>query len=243
MTAYPEVDWPTISRKFVEALGMDFQERTTQIEPHDSQAELFDSLRHINTELIGLCRDMWLYIAFKNFKQTVKAGEVGSSTMPHKVNPIDYENAEANFEIASALLAHLSGKLPISRLQRDLTDSSAQRVIGTAFGHALVALTSLKKGLGKVAPDETQMAEELDREWAVLTEPLQTIMRRHGVKDAYETIKDLSRGKKFDEHTYIDIVSALDLGEEVKEQLLRLTPATYIGQAVKLAKTSRYDRG
>ena len=195
VVAYPEVDWPALAQRFVESLGLDFNAYTTQIEPHDGIAELCDAQRRINTILVDLCRDVWGYISLGYFKQAVKAGEVGSSTMPHKVNPIDFENAEGNFGLANALLSHFSEKLPISRWQRDLTDSTVLRALGTAFGHSLVAMDSLQRGLGKLSANPERLAAELDATWEVLAEPVQTVMRRHGLPNPYEQLKALTRGQ------------------------------------------------
>lgn len=236
--AYPEVNWPSVSRRFVETLGLGFNGITTQIEPHDWMAVLFNEVALGNTIMTDLSRDMWAYISNGIFKQQVVAGEVGSSTMPHKVNPIDFENAEANFGIGNAVLSYLSGKLPISRLQRDLSDSSAQRAIGEAFGHTHVAHKSLQKGLAKVNPDTDRIAKELDGEWSVLTEAVQTIMRRYGVTGAYEAIKAVSRGKAFTKADYLELVASIDLPNEAKQRLLELTPQTYIGRASDLANNS-----
>ncbi len=236
--AYPEVDWPALSKRFVESLGFDFNETTTQIEPHDWMAVLFNEIALNNTIMTDLSRDMWAYISNGVFKQQVIAGEVGSSTMPHKVNPIDFENAEANFGAANALLTFLSSKLPISRLQRDLSDSSAQRTIGEAFGHTHVAHKSLKRGLGKVNPDFERIGEELSEEWSVLTEAVQTVMRRYGVTGAYEAIKAASRGKALTQADYLGLVEGLDLPTDAKERLLELTPQTYIGKAPDIALNS-----
>lgn len=233
--AYPNVDWIDASRKFIEeALGLVWQRYTTQIEPHDYLAEIFDNLRRVNTILIDASRDVWNYISMGYFKQKVVAGEVGSSTMPHKVNPIDFENAEGNLGLANALFTHFSEKLPISRMQRDLTDSTVLRNIGTAFGHSLLAYKSLLKGLDKLEVNEARLAEDLDKNWAILAEPIQTVLRRYGATDAYEQLKTLTRGQEVTQETIRDFVEGLDIPEDAKKRLLELTPATYIGLAAEL---------
>jgi adenylosuccinate lyase len=234
--AYPDLDWPTISRQFVESLGLSFNPYTTQIEPHDGIAELCDAQRRINTILIDLCRDVWGYISLGYFKQSLKAGEVGSSTMPHKVNPIDFENAEGNFGLANALLAHFSEKLPISRWQRDLTDSTVLRALGTAFGHSLIAIDALSRGLGKLNANPERLAADLDGAWEVLAEPVQTVMRRHGLANPYEQLKALTRGQGITEAAMREFIAGLDLPAEDKNRLLALTPAAYIGLAESLAR-------
>ena len=240
--AYPDIDWETVSRAFVENLGFTFNDVTTQIESHDGIAEFSNELALANTILTDLARDMWLYISNGVFKQITVEGEVGSSTMPHKVNPIDHENAEANFGIANALLTHLAGKLPISRLQRDLSDSSSFRAFGEAFGHTVVAISSLNRGLKKVEPDLVAIEAELKDEWAILAEPLQTVMRKHNVANAYDVIKRLSRGKPFSGVTYKEIVKGLDIPVSDKKRLLDLTPLTYVGLAPKIARSAKYSR-
>ena len=238
--AYPELNWTALSDDFVRGLGFVPSNATTQIEPHDYMARYFNELALANTIMTDLARDMWAYISNGVFKQGVTKGEVGSSTMPHKVNPIDFENAEANFGLANALAVHLSGKLPISRLQRDLTDSSSQRSIGEVLGHTLVAQKSLLKGLGKVSPNQEAITLDLNGEWSILAEPLQTIMRKHKVSGAYDIIKEASRGQAFTEETYKNIVNGLDIPEDDKERLLALTPDTYIGLASQIAKNTKY---
>jgi adenylosuccinate lyase len=234
--AYPEIDWPAVSRGFVKSLGFEFNEATTQIEPHDWIARYCNELALSNTAMTDLARDMWTYISMGYFKQRVKKNEVGSSTMPHKVNPIDFENAEANFGVANALLRHLAEKLPISRLQRDLSDSSAQRTFGEAFGHTVIAHGSLERGLGKAYPNEEKMADDLNDNWAVLTEAVQTVMRRYGIEGAYDRIKAASRGMEFSEESYHGLVESIDeLPEEAKETLRQLTPATFVGRAPEIA--------
>jgi len=233
--AYPDIDWPTAMKQFVESLGLVFNPLTTQIEPHDWNARLNNELALANTICIDLSRDFWQYISLGSIKQKVIAGEVGSSTMPHKVNPIDFENAEANFGLANALLNHLSLKLPISRLQRDLSDSSAQRAYSEAFGHMLLGLKSLSKGLSKVEGNRDSMKAELDEEWALLTEAIQTVMRKNGIADAYNQMKSLSRGKKITKETVQDFIKDLNIHEGDKARLLTLTPSKYVGYAKKLA--------
>jgi adenylosuccinate lyase len=234
--AYPDVDWPALSQRFVESLGLPFNPYTTQIEPHDCIAELCDAMRRANTVLVDLCRDVWGYISLGYFSQSVQAGEVGSSTMPHKVNPIDFENAEGNFGIANALLGHFAEKLPISRWQRDLTDSTVLRALGTAFGHTLVALESLLRGLGKLSANERRLAEDLDGAWEVLAEAVQTVMRRHGLPEPYEQLKALTRGRGINESSMREFISGLDLPSDARARLLALTPAGYTGLAGELAR-------
>jgi adenylosuccinate lyase len=233
---YPEVDWRAFSQRFVESLGLDFNAYTTQIEPHDGVAEYCDAVRRANIILIDLARDIWGYISLGYFKQTLKAGEVGSSTMPHKVNPIDFENAEGNFGLANALLGHFAEKLPISRWQRDLTDSTVLRALGTAFGHSLVALESLKKGLGKLNVNAERIAADLDASWEVLAEAVQTVMRRYGLPQPYEQLKALTRGHGITRESMREFIGSLDLPAEAKQRLLELTPSGYIGLAEGLAK-------
>jgi adenylosuccinate lyase len=234
--AYPEIDWRAFSKRFVEPLGLEWQAYTTQIEPHDGVAELCDAQRRIDTILIDLARDVWGYISLGYFRQKLKAGEVGSSTMPHKVNPIDFENAEGNFGIANALLGHFSEKLPISRWQRDLTDSTTLRALGEAFGHALVGFASLEKGLGKLEINRDRIAADLDASWEVLAEAIQTVMRRHGLPEPYEQLKALTRGKGITRETLRVFIESLDLPDPDKQRLLELTPATYTGLAAELAR-------
>ena len=234
--AYPEVDWQDFAQRFVESLGLRFNPYTTQIEPHDFIAELCDAQRRINTVLTDWSRDVWGYISLGYFKQALKAGEVGSSTMPHKVNPIDFENAEGNFGIASALLTHFAEKLPISRWQRDLTDSTVLRALGTAFGHVLVALESLHRGLGKLSASPERLADDLDAAWEVLAEPVQTVMRRYGLPEPYEQLKALTRGRGIDATSLREFISQLALPDAAKQRLLALTPSTYSGLAARLAK-------
>jgi len=234
--AYPEIDWRAFSKRFVESLGLQWQPYTTQIEPHDGVAELCDAQRRIDTILIDLARDVWGYISLGYFRQKLKAGEVGSSTMPHKVNPIDFENAEGNFGVANALLGHFSEKLPISRWQRDLTDSTTLRALGEAFGHALIGFASLEKGLGKLEVNADRIATDLDASWEVLAEAIQTVMRRHGLPEPYEQLKALTRGKGITRETLQVFIASLALPDADKQRLLALTPATYTGLATDLAR-------
>ncbi|MBN8715042.1 MAG: adenylosuccinate lyase [Xanthomonadales bacterium] len=234
--AYPEVDWQEFSRQFVRSLGLDHNAYTTQIDPHDGVAEYCDVVRRANTILVDLARDIWGYISLGYFGQTVKAGEVGSSTMPHKVNPIDFENAEGNFGVASALLGHFAEKLPISRWQRDLTDSTVLRALGVAFGHTLVALASLQKGLGKLTVHSERIAADLDASWEVLAEAVQTVMRRHGLPEPYEQLKALTRGHGITRESIREFIGGLELPEDAKRRLMELTPAGYTGLAETLAK-------
>ncbi|GGY21684.1 adenylosuccinate lyase [Rhodanobacter panaciterrae] len=236
LITYPEVDWRAFSQRFVESLGLDYNAYTTQIEPHDGVAEYCDAVRRANIILIDLTRDIWGYISLGYFKQTLKAGEVGSSTMPHKVNPIDFENAEGNFGLANALLGHFAEKLPISRWQRDLTDSTVLRALGTAFGHTLVALESLKKGLGKLNVNAERIAADLDSSWEVLAEAVQTVMRRYGLPEPYEQLKALTRGHGITQDSMRSFINGLDLPTDAKQRLLELTPGSYVGMAEMLAK-------
>ena len=236
LAAYPEVDWPAFSQRLVESLGLSWQPYTTQIEPHDGIAELSDAMKRIDTILLDLCRDTWGYISLGYFRQAVKAGEVGSSTMPHKVNPIDFENAEGNFGIANALFEHFAAKLPVSRWQRDLTDSTVLRALGTAFGHALVGVESLQKGLGKLSANPERLAADLDGAWEVLAEAVQTVMRRHGLPNPYEQLKALTRGQGITAESMRGFIQGLELPEPAKQRLLALTPAGYTGLAAQLAR-------
>ena len=234
--AYPEVDWPALSRHFVEALlGLAWNPYTTQIEPHDCVAELSDAIRRANTILIDFCRDVWGYISLGYFRQALRPGEVGSSTMPHKVNPIDFENAEGNFGIANALFAHFAEKLPISRWQRDLTDSTVLRALGTAFGHSQIALDSLLRGLTKLNAEPERIAADLNASWEVLAEAVQTVMRRYGLPEPYEQLKALTRGQGITRESMRGFIESLDLPADAKQRLLALTPAGYAGLAEKLA--------
>ncbi|MHB8446374.1 MAG: adenylosuccinate lyase [Rudaea sp.] len=235
VVAYPEVDWPALSRRFVEALGLAWNPYTTQIEPHDCIAELCDAIRRANTILIDFCRDVWGYVSLGYFKQALKPGEVGSSTMPHKVNPIDFENAEGNLGIANALFAHFAEKLPISRWQRDLTDSTVLRAMGTAFGHTQIALESLLRGLAKLNPNPERIATDLDANWEVLAEAVQTVMRRYGLPEPYEQLKALTRGQGITRESMRAFIESLALPADAKKRLLELTPAMYTGLAAELA--------
>ncbi|HEX9684873.1 MAG TPA: adenylosuccinate lyase [Burkholderiales bacterium] len=237
IAAYPGVDWEKIARGLVEGLALEFNAYTTQIEPHDSIAELFDAFARANTILIDLDRDIWGYVALGYFRQKAKPDEVGSSTMPHKVNPIDFENSEGNLGIANALLRHLAEKLPVSRWQRDLTDSTVLRNMGVALGHALLGYDSCLKGLDRIDADRGRMAADLDANWEVLAEPIQTVMRRYGVTDAYERLKELTRGRDgITRDTVHALIKGLAIPDAEKQRLLALTPATYIGKAAELAK-------
>ena len=236
LSAYPEVDWPALACGFVEGLGLNWNPYTTQIEPHDYIAEYFHALERINTILIDFARDVWGYISVGYFKQKVVKGEVGSSTMPHKVNPIDFENAEGNFGIANAILQHLGMKLPISRWQRDLTDSTVLRNLGVGAGHSLLAYKSLMKGIGKLEPNAAALNADLDDNWEVLAEPIQTVMRRYGIENPYEKLKELTRGEKVNAEVMREFVGKLELPDEAKQILLDMTPHSYIGNAVEQAK-------
>jgi len=236
VVACPDADWPAFAKGFVESLGVAHNPLVTQIEPHDFIAELFDAFARFNTVLLDLCRDMWGYISLGYFKQRVVAGEVGSSTMPHKVNPIDFENAEGNLGIANALFSHLGAKLPVSRWQRDLTDSTALRNLGVAFAHSLIAYQAALKGLGKVEVNRPALLADLDSNWEVLAEPVQTVMRLYNVESPYEKLKELTRGKRVDADGMRTFVMSLNIPEEAKARLLALTPASYIGEAAKLAR-------
>lgn len=237
LIAYPEKDWEAFARNVVENhLGLTFNTHTIQIEPHDYMAQIFDAVVRANTILLDLDRDVWGYISLGFYKQKLKEGEVGSSTMPHKVNPIDFENSEGNLGIANALLTHLAQKLPISRWQRDLTDSTVLRNLGVAFGYCFVGYNALNRGLGKLQLNEQRLAEDLDHAWEVLAEAIQTVMRRYGVPHPYEQLKALTRGKGITPETIHDFVQQLDIPAEAKARLLELTPGTYIGKAVELAK-------
>jgi adenylosuccinate lyase len=238
LAAYPEVDWEAFARRVVEQrLGLVFNPYTIQIEPHDWMAELFDAITRCNTILIDWSRDVWGYISLGYFKQRLKAGEIGSSTMPHKVNPIDFENAEGNLGLANALLAHLSQKLPISRWQRDLTDSTVLRNMGVALGYAVLAWDSLARGLGKLEVNEAALAADLDAAWEVLAEPIQTVMRRHGLPNPYERLKELTRGKAITREDVAAFIETLELPEAEKQRLRELSPASYTGSAAALARS------
>ncbi len=239
VAALPQVDWPEFSRVFVESLGVASNAHTTQIEPHDWIAEYCHALMRTNTVLLDLARDMWSYISLGYFRQRLVEGEVGSSTMPHKVNPIDFENAEGNLGVANALLAHFADKLPVSRLQRDLTDSTVLRNLGVAIGHSVLSYASLKVGLGKIELDQARAAEDLDRAWEVLGEAVQTVMRAHGIPEAYDRLKSFTRGRPIDKDAMREFIASLDLPPAEKARLLRLEPKDYVGLAPMLAKRKR----
>ncbi|HVN43145.1 MAG TPA: adenylosuccinate lyase [Steroidobacteraceae bacterium] len=236
LVAYPQVDWPALARRLVESLGLAWNPYTTQIEPHDWNAEYCDALARANTVLTDLCRDFWGYVSLGYFRQKVVAGEVGSSTMPHKVNPIDFENAEGNFGVANALLRFLAEKLPISRWQRDLTDSTVQRNVGVALAHSDVAVQSVMRGLARLEVDRVRLAADLDANWELLAEPIQTVMRRYAVPQAYEQLKTLTRGRRIDAQAVAQFVDSLAIPPQAKDDLKRLSPATYIGLAARLAR-------
>lgn len=237
LSAYPKVDWQAFAREVVEQrLGLTFNPYTIQIEPHDYIAELFDAIARANTILIDLCRDVWGYISLGFFKQKTKAGEIGSSTMPHKVNPIDFENAEGNLGMANAVLRHMAEKLPVSRWQRDLTDSTVLRNIGVGFGYTVLAYDSCLRGLNKLEANPARMAEDLDQNWEVLAEPVQTVMRRYGIENPYEQLKELTRGKGISQAALREFIQGLAIPQDAKDRLLAMTPATYIGLAAQLAK-------
>ncbi|GAA5142828.1 adenylosuccinate lyase [Thalassotalea piscium] len=232
ISAYPEVDWHGFSEEFVTSLGLSWNAFTTQIEPHDYIAELFDAIARLNTIIIDFDRDVWGYIALGHFKQKTVAGEIGSSTMPHKVNPIDFENSEGNLGIANALFSHLAQKLPVSRWQRDLTDSTVLRNLGVGFAHSLIAYQATLKGMSKLEVNEEALLAELDKNWEVLAEPVQTVMRRYGIEKPYEKLKELTRGKRVNGDSMREFIMTLELPESVKAELCQLTPASYIGRAV-----------
>jgi adenylosuccinate lyase len=237
VVAYPDVDWPELSHRFVASLGLDPNPHTTQIEPHDWTAEYAHALARYNTVLLDLCRDMWGYISLGYFRQRVKEDEVGSSTMPHKVNPIDFENAEGNLGISSTLLNHFAAKLPISRWQRDLSDSTVQRNFGTAIGHALVAIQSAKKGMEKLQVNAETISRDVDGAWEVLGEAVQTVMRRYGIAEPYEKLKALTRGRSVTKELMQEFIRSLEIPDEAKRRLLALTPSAYTGAAEKLARS------
>ncbi len=237
ISAYPELDWQQMAQDFVESLGLVWNPYTTQIEPHDCVAEYYDVLCRFNNILLDFDKDIWGYIALGHFKQKTIAGEIGSSTMPHKVNPIDFENSEGNLGIANAMFSHLGSKLQISRWQRDLTDSTALRALGSGVGHSLIAYASTLKGISKLEINQANLLAELDQNWEVLAEPIQTIMRRYGIEKPYEKLKELTRGKRINQadlHVFID---TLDLTDKVKQQMWEMTPANYIGNAISQAKS------
>ncbi|GAA0500231.1 adenylosuccinate lyase [Tatumella terrea] len=234
LAAYPEVDWHRLSEEFVTSLGVRWNPYTTQIEPHDYIAELFDCVARFNTILIDFDRDIWGYVALNHFKQKTIAGEIGSSTMPHKVNPIDFENSEGNLGLSNAVLQHLAAKLPVSRWQRDLTDSTVLRNLGVGIGYAVIAYQSTLKGISKLEVNADRLLEELDRNWEVLAEPVQTVMRRYGIEKPYEKLKELTRGRRVDAKGMQEFIDNLPLPEDEKTRLKAMTPANYIGHAVKL---------
>lgn len=236
LSAYPNVDWPMMAHAFVTGLGLRWNQYTTQIEPHDYMAELFQAMIRFNTVLLDFCRDIWSYISIGYFKQKTIKGEIGSSTMPHKVNPIDFENAEGNLGLANAMFDHLALKLPISRWQRDLTDSTVLRNLGVGFSHSLLAYSSALKGISKLEANPKAMLADLDTNWEVLAEPIQTIMRRYGIENPYEKLKDLTRGQRVNEKIMSAFIDGLDLPDDVKAQLHQLTPANYTGNAAEQAR-------
>ena len=235
LCAYPDTDWPGLAREFVTELGLDWNPYTTQIEPHDYIGEILDAFSRFNSILIDFNRDIWGYISLGFFKQKTIAGEIGSSTMPHKVNPIDFENSEGNLGLANALLGHLSSKLPISRWQRDLTDSTVLRNLGTGFAYSLIAYNSVLRGLSKLELNAESIDKDIDNCWEILAEPIQTVMRRHRIEKPYEKLKELTRGKAIDQKLIQDFISSLDIPSSAKQQLLELRPRTYLGNAVDQA--------
>jgi adenylosuccinate lyase len=241
LSAYPDIDWEGFAKKFVGNLGLTYNPMTIQIEPHDYMAELYDNLARINTILIDINRDIWGYISVGYFKQKLKPGEVGSSTMPHKVNPIDFENSEGNLGLANAILRHLAEKLPISRWQRDLTDSTVLRNMGVAFGYSLLGYDSCLRGLNKLEINPAKLADDLDHSWEVLAEPIQTVMRRYGYENPYDTLKEYTRGKAISKESLQALISELKIPVEAKQYLIELTPATYIGIANALVKHIQAD--
>ena len=236
LSAYPDFDWEGFNGRFIESLGLAFNPYTIQIEPHDAMAELFDATARANTIVLDICRDIWMYISLGYFKQKLKAGEIGSSTMPHKVNPIDFENAEGNLGLANGVLRHLADKLPVSRMQRDLTDSTVLRNMGVAFGYAVLAYDSCLRGLGKLEAEPARLAADLDACWEVLAEPIQTVMRRYAVPNPYEQLKELTRGKGITKEALQEFIGTLAIPEAEKARLLTMTPGSYIGKAAELAK-------
>ncbi len=236
LSAYPEFDWQSFAEQFVTSLGLTWNPYTTQIEPHDYMAELFNAIARFNTILIDFDRDVWGYIALGHFKQKTIAGEIGSSTMPHKVNPIDFENSEGNLGIANALFDHFAMKLPISRWQRDLTDSTVQRTLGVAFGHSTIAYQATLKGISKLEVNEQSLLDELNSNWELLAEPIQTVMRRYGIENPYEKLKELTRGKRVTQADMAIFIDSLELPDSEKSRLKLLTPASYIGNAISQAK-------
>jgi adenylosuccinate lyase len=236
LSAYPAVDWEAFNRGFIERLGLEFNPYTIQIEPHDAMAQLFDTVARANTVLIDANRDIWQYISLGYFKQKLKEGEIGSSTMPHKVNPIDFENAEGNLGLANAVLRHLAEKLPISRLQRDLTDSTVLRNMGVAFGYTVLAFSAMRQGLEKLEANPKRLAEDLQGAWEVLAEPVQTVMRRYGIENPYEQLKAITRGKGIEQAALSGFIRTLSIPDADRQRLLAMTPASYIGKAAELAR-------
>jgi len=233
LSAYPDMDWPAFSQNFIESIGLNINPFTIQIEPHDYMAEMFDAISRFNTILIDLSRDIWAYISNAYFKQKTVAGEIGSSTMPHKVNPIDFENAEGNLGIANALFNHLSMKLPISRWQRDLTDSTVLRNLGVGFAHSMISYQSMVRGLNKLEVNTAVIEADLDASWEVLAEPIQTVMRRYAIENPYEKLKELTRGKAITAEAFHEFIRTLEVPEDVRDELLKLTPQNYIGNAIE----------
>ena len=236
LSAYPQVDWQANAEQFVSSLGLTWNPYTTQIEPHDYMAELFDTIARFNTILLDFDRDIWGYISMGYFKQKTVAGEVGSSTMPHKVNPIDFENSEGNLGLANAVLGHLATKLPVSRWQRDLTDSTVLRNMGVGIGYSLIAYQASLKGISKLQLNEARIAQDLDNSWEVLAEPIQTVMRRYGIEKPYEKLKELTRGQDMNKEVIQSFVATLDIPEDARNELLAMTPASYIGNAIAQAR-------
>jgi adenylosuccinate lyase len=236
VSAYPELDWHTFAEEFVNSLGITLNAYTTQIEPHDYIAELFDAIARFNTILLDFNRDVWGYIALGHFKQKTIAGEIGSSTMPHKVNPIDFENSEGNLGLANAMFGHLASKLPVSRWQRDLTDSTVLRNLGVGVGYSVIAYQSSLKGISKLEVNEQSLRDELDNNWELLAEPVQTVMRRYGIEKPYEKLKELTRGKKINQQIMADFIDTLALPDHAKVHLKTLTPANYIGRAIEFVE-------
>ncbi len=234
--AYPDLDWAAFAQGYVESLGLSWNHCTTQIEPHDYIAELFDAVSRFNTVLLDYCRDVWGYISIGYFRQSPVEGEVGSSTMPHKVNPIDFENGEGNLGVANALFAHLAAKLPVSRWQRDLTDSTVLRNLGVGIAHSLIAYEAVLKGMGKLAVNHERLAEDLEHNWEVLAEAIQTVMRRHGIEEPYEKLKALTRGKRLDAEAIRAFIDGLELPEDARRRLRELTPESYTGNAAEQAR-------
>lgn len=236
-SAYPEIDWPALAKNFEESLGLTWNPFTTQIEPHDYIAELFNAIERFNTIILDFDRDIWGYISYGIFTQKTIAGEIGSSTMPHKVNPIDFENSEGNLGLANAIFAHLANKLPVSRFQRDLTDSTVLRNLGVACGYSILAWKSTLKGISKLQANEAHILDELNHNWEVLAEPYQTVMRRYGVANPYEKLKELTRGREVNRETMLTFIDTLEIPEKAKDNLRKLTPETYIGLAKEITKT------